>query len=183
MRVAWPLFRRSIKRKTSVMVQMGKDSLHFDRACYNFERIFVYHPLTHLTYIVAVCAQRRSELHLPRAWLFTAFVGARNPTKVVHIQALDRCPGLLTVSEVDGVRLPLEQFLRPVVYNLLSSTKVRTRPPHTRLAHLPSHMSCTYSPPCAWYAAAGCRHRCRLRHVHRRLSARRRRRRPPPPST
>ena len=80
MRVAWPLFRRSIKRKTSVMVQMGKDSLHFDRACYNFERIFVYHPLTHLTYIVAVCAERRSELHLPRAWLFTAFVGARNPT-------------------------------------------------------------------------------------------------------
>ena len=60
--------------------QMGKDSLHFDRACYNFERIFVYHPLTHLTYIVAVCAERRSELHLPRAWLFTAFVGARNPT-------------------------------------------------------------------------------------------------------
>ena len=52
--------------------QMGKDSLNFERACYNFERIFVYHPLTQLTYIVAVCAERRSEPHLLRPGVFTA---------------------------------------------------------------------------------------------------------------
>ena len=41
-----------------------------------------------------------------------------------------RCPGLRYTSEVGGVRLPMWPGLRPIVYKVLSSNKVR---PGTRL--------------------------------------------------
>ena len=52
--------------------QMGKDSLNFDRPCYNSEWTSLYHPLTQLMNIVAVCAERRGKLHMGETWLFTA---------------------------------------------------------------------------------------------------------------
>ena len=98
------------------------EHMFLERACYISYWTLSYHPLSQPMPFVAICAERRNELNLRLRHAFS------RPSVELRIlpsgpRPVSRPP---TTSEVGEVQLPMGPGLRSVVYNLLSSTLVRT---------------------------------------------------------